>query len=102
MLAAETIFHTTMVYFLGGITWLGPFAYVFGMVFTNAYLDLKRGAIYTAGVASAFIAPRAARCDGGDSAPGVPRRATLRYSDARFVTTGIVGSVGVFFSLYRG
>ncbi|HEX5480572.1 MAG TPA: EAL domain-containing protein [Dehalococcoidia bacterium] len=99
MLAVETVFHTTMVYFLGGLTWLGPFAYVFGMVFTCAYLDLKRGGIYTTAVASAFIAM--VILDGTGTIPHQPYLdTTARWESARFVVTGIVGSVGVFFSLY--
>ncbi len=100
MLASEIIFHTTMVYFLGGITWLGPFAYIFGLVFTNTFLDLKRGAIYTTAAASAFLALILLDASGTiphyvylDQAPG-------RYSDATFVITTAIAGVGVFFSIY--
>lgn len=54
MLAAEVVFHTTIVYFLGGVSWLGAFAYVFGLIFTNTFLDLRRGLGYTAAAGMAF------------------------------------------------
>src|SRR3972149_473215 len=56
MLGAEIVFHTSMVYFLGGISWLGGFASVFGLIFSNAFLDLRRGLIYTTGACAAFSA----------------------------------------------
>jgi len=54
MLLAEILFHTAMVYFLGLPTWLGAFAYMFGLIFANTFLDMRRGFVYTAGVATAF------------------------------------------------
>lgn len=100
MLATEIFFHTTMVYFLGGITWLGSFAYIFGLIFTNTFLDMRRGLIYTASAAAAFgmlvlleargIIPHYSYLDLGAD----------RYADPRFVATSILGGVGVFFSTY--
>jgi len=100
MLASEIVFHTTMVYFLGGVTWLGSFAYVFGLIFTNTFLDLRRGFFYTAGAASSFAALALL-----DATGAIPHYTFLdqdarRYEDARFVTTTIIGGVGVFFSTY--
>ncbi|MEX0749616.1 MAG: hypothetical protein WD359_02315 [Dehalococcoidia bacterium] len=100
MLAAEILFHTTIVYFLGGITWLGSFAYVFGLIFTNTFLDLRRGFFYTAGAAASFVA--LALLDGTGTIPHYVflDQDSLRYSDPRFVATTIIGGVGVFFSTY--
>jgi diguanylate cyclase (GGDEF)-like protein/PAS domain S-box-containing protein len=100
MLAAEILFHTAMVYFLGGITWLGSFAYVFGLIFTNTFLDLRRGFFYTAGAASSFVA--LALLEGTGAIPHYTflDQGSLRYEDPRFVTTTIIGGVGVFFSTY--
>lgn len=99
MLAAEVCFHTTIVYFLGGIAWLGAFAYVFGLIFTNAFLDLRRGLVYAAGASAAFtsliimeatsVIPHYTYLDQG----------SLRYADTTFVATTIVASVGVFISI---
>ncbi len=100
MLAAEILFHTTMVYFLGGITWLGAFAYVFGLIFTNAFLDLRRGFIYTSGAASAFAALALL-----DATGTIPHYMYLdhnvsRYRDFRVVATTLLGGTGVFYSIY--
>ena len=100
MLAAEIVFHTTMVYFLGGISWLGAFAYVFGLIFTNAFLDLRRGLVYTGAASLAFttlvlleatsVIPYYAYLNGGPTS----------YRDTQFVVTTGIGGAGVFFSIY--
>ena len=83
MLAAEIVFHTTMVYFLGGLSWLGAFAYVFGLIFTNAFLDLRKGMVYTTGACAAFAALILLEATGADPAlrvPGAGTAAVLRPS----------------------
>ncbi|TAK65367.1 MAG: diguanylate cyclase [Dehalococcoidia bacterium] len=100
MLGAEIVFHTTMVYFLGGISWLGAFAYVFGLIFTNTFLDLRRGLVYTASAALAFSTLVVLEATGV-----IPYYAYLRggpnsYRDAQFVVTTGIGGAGVFFSIY--
>lgn len=99
-LAAEIFFHTTMVYFLGGITWLGAFAYMFGLIFTNAFLDLRRGFIYTACASASFSA--LVVLDGTGTIPHYTymTQGPLRYQDPRVVMTTLLGGVGVFFSTY--
>ena len=54
MLVVEIVIHTTIVYYLGGISWLGAFAYVFGLIFTNTFLDMRKAFFYTAGASLAF------------------------------------------------
>ena len=98
MLGAEIIFHTTMVYFLGGIGWLGPFAYVIGMIFANAFLDAKRGFVYTAAAASAFAS--LALLDAGGIIPHYAYLDSQGYRDDRYVFTTVVGGVGVFATIY--
>lgn len=100
MLAAEICFHTTIVYFLGGISWLGAFAYVFGLIFTNAFLSLRGGLVYTTAAASAFVA--LVMLDGTGVIPHyeyLPQDA-LRYEDERFVVTTIICGTGVFYCVY--
>ncbi len=99
MLAAEIVFHTTMVYFLGGILWLGAFAYVFGLIFANAFLDPKRGFMYTMGVVTAFVS--LALLDAGGVIPhyAYPNGGTA-YRDGRTVFTTVVAAPGVFISIY--
>ncbi|HYM16218.1 MAG TPA: HD domain-containing phosphohydrolase [Dehalococcoidia bacterium] len=100
MLAAEIIFHTTMVYFLGGVAWLGAFAYVFGLIFTNTFLDLKRGLIYTTGAAAAFLALLVLEATGVVPYYTYPRVGLFSYRDGRFVLTTALGGAGVFYSIY--
>jgi diguanylate cyclase (GGDEF)-like protein/PAS domain S-box-containing protein len=100
MLAAEIVFHTTMVYLLGGITWLGPLAYVFGLIFTNTFLDLRRGFIYTTGVAAAITALVLLEANGVIPHRVYLEQGPLRYTDSRFVATSLIGGWGVFFSIY--
>jgi diguanylate cyclase (GGDEF)-like protein/putative nucleotidyltransferase with HDIG domain len=98
MLTAEIIFHTTMVYFLGGLGWLGPFAYVFGLIFANAFLDPRRGFVYTVGVASAFVS--LALLDASGAIPHYGYLEGRAYNDGRFLFTTVLGGVGVFVSIY--
>lgn len=100
MLAAEIVFHTTIVYFLGGVTWLGAFAYVFGLIFTNTFLDLRRGLLYTAGASCAFGALILLQATGTIPHYVFLEQGPLRYTDPAFVATTLVGGAGVFFSIY--
>jgi len=100
MLAAEIVFHTTMVYFLGGLAWLAAFAYVFGLIFTNAFLDLRKGLIYTTGACAAFAALVLL-----EATSTIPHREYLpegpaRYTDGRLVFTTLLCATGVFYSIY--
>ncbi len=99
MLAAEIAFHTLMVYFLGGVSWLGAFAYVFGLIFTNTFLDLKRGLIYTAAASSAFIALAVLDATGTIPHYVYLEEGTLRRTNEQAIVTTILGAVGVFFSI---
>ena len=98
MLAAEILFHTAMVYFLGGITWLGGFAYVFGLIFANAFLDPKRGLIYTLGVVAAFVS--LALLDAGNVIPHYSYLDSADRTGGRYVFTTVTGGAGVFLSIY--
>ncbi len=100
MLASEIAFHTAMVHFLGGIAWLGPFAYMFGLIFTNTFLDLRRGFIYTAGAALAFSSLAVGEATGLLPHYAYMDQSGSRYSDPQFVLTSVLGGIGVFFSTY--
>ena len=100
MLAAEIVFHTTMVYFLGGVSWLGAFAYVFGLIFANTFLDRRRGLVYTSGASLAFVSLIVLEATGTIPHYVFLEQGPLRYTDARFVTTTVIAGAGVFFSIY--
>ena len=100
MLAVEIVIHTTIVYFLGGISWLGAFAYVFGLIFTNTFLDMRKAFVYTAGASLAFVS--LILLEATETIPYYVylEQGALRYTDTRFVATTIIGASGVFFSIY--
>ncbi len=100
MLAAEIVFHTAMVYFLGGLTWLGAFAYVFGLIFTNTFLDLRGGLVYTCGASAAFVALIVLTAVGAIPHYAYGVQGPLRYQDPQVVITTAMGGAGVFFSIY--
>jgi len=100
MLGAEIIFHTTMVYVLGGVTWLAPFAYVIGLIFANTFLDLRGGAMYTVAVCAAFISLALLDATGAVPHYAFLAQDELRYADPRFVATTLIGATGVFMSIY--
>lgn len=100
MLAAEIGFHTAIVYFLGGASWLGAFAYVFGLIFTNAFLDTRKAFLYTAGATAAFSTLVVLEATGAIPHYAYLEQGPLRHTDARFVITTLIGGVGVFFSIF--
>ncbi len=100
MLLAEVLFHTTMVYFLGGATWLGSFAYMFGLIFTNTFLDLRRGFVYTTAAAVAFTSLLTLDATGVIPHYAYLEQSGLRHSDVRLVVTTALGGIGVFYSTY--
>jgi diguanylate cyclase (GGDEF)-like protein len=100
MLTAEVLFHTTMVYFLGGGTWLGAFAYVFGLIFTNTFMDLRSGFVYTLGASSAFVALVVLEATGTVPYYAYGAQGVLRYQDPAIAITTAMAGAGVFFMIY--
>jgi diguanylate cyclase (GGDEF)-like protein len=100
MLGAEIVFHTTMVYFLGGIIWLGAFAYVFGLIFTNTFMDLRGGFIYTSCASAAFVSLIVLEATGVVPHYVYGEQGPLRYQDPIVVITTAMAGAGVFFSIY--
>ena len=100
MLAVEIVIHTTMVYFLGGISWLGAFAYVFGLIFTNTFLDMRKAFIYTAGASLAFVSLILLDATGTIPYYVYLEQGALRYTDTPFVATTIIGASGLFFRIF--
>jgi diguanylate cyclase (GGDEF)-like protein/PAS domain S-box-containing protein len=100
MLGAEIVFHTTIVYFLGGVSWLGSLAYVFGLIFANTFLDAKRGFAYTAGASVAFASLLLLEATGVVPHYQYLEQGQLRYQDPQLVATTIIGGFGVFFAIH--
>lgn len=100
MLGVEIVVHTTMVYYLGTLSWLGSFAYMYGLIFANTFLDLKRGLAFTTFDAAAFVSLILLEATGTIPHRSVFPEDPLRYRDPRFVTTTILLSAGVFYTVY--
>jgi diguanylate cyclase (GGDEF)-like protein len=100
MLAAEIVFHSAMVYFLGGVTWLGGLAYVFGLIFTNTFLTLRQGALYTTGVVAAFVTMAALEYTGALPYYGFQFSDSRLYRDGEFVAITTICGGGALFSIY--
>jgi diguanylate cyclase (GGDEF)-like protein len=98
--ASEITLHTIMVYFLGGLNWLGSFAYVFGLIFTNAYLDMRRGFVYTTGAVGAFTLLIVLEATSAIPHYEYLPQDALRFKSPEFVATTLIASWGVFFSVY--
>ena len=95
LLAAEIGFHSAMVYYLGGVSWLGPIAYVYAILFAGAFLSRWQTAVFTAGVAAAFLSLLSL-----EGAGVIPHQTFLplgpdRLEDPRFLATTAIMFVGV-------
>ncbi len=100
VLAVELLIFTMMMYFLGGLTYFGSYAYIFGLIFTTAFFDMRRGLIYTAAAFGAYATLAVL-----DATQFVAHYAylegdPLRYRDPRFVVTTLFGTAGVFFGIF--
>jgi PAS domain-containing protein len=98
--AAEIVLHTIMVYFLGTLGWLGAFAYVFGLIFTHAYLDMRRGFVYTTCAVAAFSSLVLLEATGAVPHYEYLPQDELRIQSPTFVATTLIAAAGVFFSVY--
>ena len=95
LLVAELGFHTAIVYFLGGVSWLGPVAYIYALMYATVFLSGRQAAAFTALVAAAFMALVSL-----EGAGVIPHQWYLpqgpdRYSDPEFLVTTTVAFVGV-------
>lgn len=95
LLTAEIGFHSAMVYYLGGVSWLGPIAYIYAVLYAGAFLSRWQTVIFTAAVSSAAVTLMSL-----DGAGVIPHQWFLpqgpdRYQDPRFLATSAIMFVGV-------
>lgn len=95
LLMAEIGFHSAMVYYLGGVSWLGPIAYIYAVLYAGAFLSRWQTVIFTAAVSSAAVTLMSL-----DGAGVIPHQWFLpqgpdRYQDPRFLATSAIMFVGV-------
>ena len=95
LLTAEIGFHSVMVYYLGGVSWLGPIAYIYAILLAAAFLNRWQTAVFTAGVAAAFLSLLSL-----EGAGIIPHQTFFaqgpgRLEDPRFLATSAIMFVGV-------
>jgi diguanylate cyclase (GGDEF)-like protein len=95
LLTAEIGFHSAMVYYLGGVSWLGPIAYIYAVLYAGAFLSRWQTVIFTAAVSTAAVTMMFL-----DGAGIIPHQWFLpqgpdRYQDPRFLATSAIMFVGV-------
>lgn len=95
LLIAELAFHTAIVYFLGGLSWLGGFAYIYAILYAGAFLTRWQAVVFTAAVSAAALSLMSL-----DAVGAIPHQWFLpqgpdRYQDPRFVATSAIMFVGV-------
>lgn len=95
LLTAEIGFHSAMVYFLGGASWVGPIAYIYAVLYAGAFLTRWQTVVFTAAVATA-----AASLTILDATGVIPHQVFLpqgpdRYQDPKFVATSAIMFTGV-------
>lgn len=95
VLGFELVCHTAMVYFLGGLSWLGPVAYVYALMYAAVFLTLGEAALFTGLVAATYMA--LVTLDGTGTIPHqwYLAQGPDRYRDTEFFVTTSVAFVGV-------
>lgn len=95
LLAVELVCHSAMVYFLGGVSWLGSVAYIYALMYAAVFLTVRQAVAFTAlvGVAYTIVITL-------DASGAVPHQWYLpqgpdRYKDPEFLITTGLSFVGV-------
>jgi diguanylate cyclase (GGDEF)-like protein len=73
---------------------------VFGLIFTNAYLDMRRGFVYTTCAVAAFSSLVLLEATGAVPHYEYLPQDELRIQSPTFVATTLIAAAGVFFSVY--
>src|SRR3970040_1621535 len=89
------VIHPAIVYFLGGLSWLGSVAYIYALMYATVFLSPRQAVAFTAAVAAAFITIVSL-----DGLGVVPHQWYLpqgpdRFRDLGFVVTTTVAFIGV-------
>ena len=95
LLGLELVFHTGIVYFLGGLSWLGAVAYIYALMYATVFLSWRQAVAFTAAVAVAFLTVVSL-----DAAALIPHQWYLpqgpeRFRDPEFVVATTVAFIGV-------
>ncbi len=94
-LVVEFACHTAIVYFLGGVSWLGALAYIYALMYAVVFLSWRQVAVFTAAVVAAYLA--VVSLDGTGLIPHqwyLPQGPD-RYQNTEFLVTTSIAFAGV-------
>lgn len=95
LVLCELVFHTAIVYSLGGVSWLGPIAYLYALLYAVVFFTRQQAAIFTAMVVASFVF--VVSLDGAGILPHqwyLPQDAD-RFDNPDFLVPTTIGFVGV-------
>lgn len=95
LVLCELVFHTAIVYYLGGVSWLGPIAYLYALLYAVVFFTRQQAAIFTAMVVASFVF--VVSLDGAAILPHqwyLPQDAN-RFDNPDFLVPTTIGFVGV-------
>ncbi|MFQ5473349.1 MAG: GGDEF domain-containing protein, partial [Dehalococcoidia bacterium] len=95
LVLCELAFHTAMVYFLGGLSWLGPVAYLYALLYALVFFTRFQAVVFTLMVSAAFV--MIVSLDGAGVLPHqwyLPQGED-RFQDPAFVIPTTVAFIGV-------
>jgi diguanylate cyclase (GGDEF)-like protein len=95
LLTAELGFHTAIVYFLGGLSWLGAVAYIYAVMYATVFLTPRQAVLFSAAVATAFISIITLDATGQIPHQWYLEQGPDRYRDTEFVVTTSAAFLGV-------
>jgi diguanylate cyclase (GGDEF)-like protein len=92
---AELGFHTAIVYYLGGLNWLGAIAYIYAVMFAAVFLSPRQAIVFSAAVAAAFLTIITLDATGQIPHQWYLNQGPDRFRDTEFVVTTSAAFVGV-------
>ena len=95
LLVSELGFHTAIVYYLGGLNWLGAIAYIYAVMFATVFLSLRQAVVFTAAVIAAFVSIVTLDATGQIPHQWYLEQGPDRFRDTEFVVTTSAAFIGV-------
>lgn len=95
LVLCELAFHTAIVYYLGGVSWLGPIAYLYALLYAVVFFTRQQAAILTLMVTASFVL--VVSLDGAGVLPHqwyLPQDAN-RFENPDYLVPTTIGFVGV-------
>jgi diguanylate cyclase (GGDEF)-like protein len=95
LLAVEVACHTGMFYVLGGLSWLGVFAYVYAILYASVFLTPRQAAGFTVALIAAFLVVVTLDATGVLQHQWYLPQDADRYRNTEFLVTTSIAFVGV-------